>query len=654
MKHIVIGTAGHIDHGKTALVQALTGINTDRLKEERQRGITIDIGFADLTVDGVRFSFVDVPGHEKFVKNMLAGVHGIDLVVMVIAADESVMPQTREHFDICRLLQVRSGLIALTKIDMVDDELLELAHAEVKDFVRNSFLENAPIVAVSSRTGQGVGHLKSALIDLAATVSSKSTSSLMRLPIDRVFSIKGFGSVVTGTLIGGSLEVGDALESLPAKLRTRVRNLHVHGRRVDRALAGQRVAVNLQGVDVDHIQRGDVLAPAGPLCATSIMDVRLDVLANAPRSLFHRERIRLYHGTAEIAARVALFGEPRSYETLASHTANQDLKRPMRHEVEPGQNRIVQLRLEKPIFVMPGDRFIIRSYSPIATIGGGLILDSGPEKHRLRDRAAYVNLERLEKADITGRAEIFIEMKGVRAIDEAELSLRLGIETKQVGDIVFDMVREGTVVEISRAPLVLISAEYFRLLAERTVELLSNHHRKDPLSMGMNREEVRQRLFGRIRHDIFRVVISRLADEGRITAERDILKSAAYRPILSDVETYAKLSLEAAIRYHGLQATTLEEAAGEINITAELVRKLYNLLTAEKRVIRVGEFIFHVDSIEELKERVRAQRSVSHKIDIAIFKELTGGLSRKHAIPLLEYLDRERVTRRIGNDREIL
>src|SRR2546423_3970300 len=310
MKHIIVGTAGHIDHGKTALVKALTGIDADRLKEEKQRGITIDIGFADLIAGDFQFGFVDVPGHERFVRNMLAGAHGLDLVMLVVAADESVMPQTREHFDICRLLHVKAGLIALTKSDLVDEELLELARAEVEDFVAGSFLEGAPIISVSSRTGAGIDELKKTLTALASRIEPKTTAAVPRLPIDRAFSIKGFGTVVTGTLIAGELSIGDEVEVLPAGVRTRIRNVQVHGHDTERAFAGQRTAINLQGISLEQAERGSVLAPAGRLQATSMIDARLDLLASAPRPLLQRARVRLHHGTVEGMARLLILQAP--------------------------------------------------------------------------------------------------------------------------------------------------------------------------------------------------------------------------------------------------------------------------------------------------------------------------------------------------------
>ncbi len=639
MKHIIVGTAGHIDHGKTALVKALTGTDADRLKEEKQRGITIDIGFADLAIGDLRFGFVDVPGHERFVKNMLAGAHGLDLVMLVIAADESVMPQTREHFDICRLLQVKSGLVVLTKSDLVDEELLELAKAEVEDFVAGSFLESCPIIAVSSRTGAGVDELKAALVSLASTTQPKTTSAVPRLPVDRAFSIRGFGTVVTGTLIAGQLKVGDEVELLPGGVRTRVRNLQVHAQDTDRATAGQRTAVNLQGVNIEQAPRGSVLAPAGRLQSTSMLDARLDLLESLPRPLAHRARVRLHHGTIEVMARVAFFGVEQGKSAL---------------QLEPGESRLVQLRLEEPITALPGDRFIIRSYSPQVTIGGGMIVDSMPEKHRLRDKEARARVEQLEAADADERAAIFLEMSGATAMTATEIAARTGATDEQVAGTARELIRTGRAIEVHNSPLMLISMEAYRRLAAGVLDVLAAHHKREPLSLGLSREEVRERLFGGLRPEIFRAVIARLSGEQKIAAEREALRLASHRPAMTEEETLAKQQLEAAFKSSGLQAATLDESAARVGLRLDLARKLYNLLTAEQRIVRIGDFIFHVETIEDLKSRVRAQKAVNPKIDVAVFKEITGGITRKHAIPLLEYLDRERITRRIGNEREIL
>ncbi|HJQ67398.1 MAG TPA: selenocysteine-specific translation elongation factor [Blastocatellia bacterium] len=646
MKHIIVGTAGHIDHGKTALVQALTGVDADRLKEEKLRGITIDIGFADLAIDDLRFGFVDVPGHERFVKNMLAGAHGLDLVMLVVAADESIMPQTREHFDICRLLRVKAGLVALTKADLVDAELLELARAEVEDYVAGSFLEGAPVIAVSSRTGEGIEQLKDALAELAERIQPKATMAVARLPVDRAFSIKGFGTVVTGTLIAGELKPGDEVDILPAGTRARIRNVQVHGRDTDRALAGQRTAINLQGINVDQVERGSVLAPAGRLGATSMLDVRLDLLASAPRPLTHRARVRLHHGTSEVMARVVVLGGAGEGDAAGQVAAT--------HRIEPGASRIAQLRLEEPITALPGDRFIIRSYSPQVTIGGGVIIDALPEKHRIRDREAVARLEQLESADPAGRALIFIEMSGARAMSQGELAARTGATDEQILGAARELVTQVRAFEVSNSPLLLISAQSSNRLAGRVIDLLKDYHRREPLSLGLSREEVRERVFGDVRPEVFRAVVARLAEEGKVAAERDALRLAGHSPALGEQEATAKRALEAAFKAAGLQAGTLEEIAAASSVPVALARKLYTLLTAERRIVRIGDMVFHADSLEDLKARVRAQKAINPRMDVAAFKEITGGLTRKHAIPLLEYLDRERITRRTGNEREIL
>jgi selenocysteine-specific elongation factor len=680
MKHIIVGTAGHIDHGKTALVKALTGVDADRLKEEKERGITIDIGFADLAIGEYRFGFVDVPGHERFVKNMLAGAHGLDLVMLVVAADESVMPQTREHFDICRLLRVKSGLVALTKSDLVDEELLELSRSEVEDFARGSFLEGAPIVAVSSRTGEGVEELKRVLVELASAVEPKAAQAVPRLPVDRAFSIRGFGTVVTGTLIAGELNSGDEIEVLPGGVKTRIRNLQVHGQDTSRAVAGQRTAINLQGVNVEQALRGSVLAPAGRLQATSMIDARLELLKTASRPLAQRVRVRLHHGTSEVMARVVIlqgsgvgvkgsgFGVQSSESnpepgTLDPEPVNSELvnpepgtlnPKPIAGTVLPGASAIVQLRLEEPIAALPGDRFIIRSYSPQVTIGGGVVIDALPQKHRIRDSSTHARLKQLEASDLEEQIALFVEMSGARAMSSAEVAARTGATDEQIAVHARELVSGGRVIEVTASPLLLVSAESYRLLAQSVVELLAEHHRREPLSLGASREEVRERVFGDVKPEIFRATIARLVDEGGVAAERDSLRLASHRPALTDADLAAKQKLESAFRTAGLQAHTLEEEAAGIRVPIEMARKLYNLLSAEHRILRVGDMVFHVDSIDDLKSRMRAQKSINPRIDVAMFKEITGGLSRKHAIPLLEYLDRERITRRDGNERVIL
>lgn len=641
MKNIIVGTAGHIDHGKTALVKALTGIDADRLKEEKQRGITIDIGFADLTVGDLQFGFVDVPGHERFVKNMLAGAHGLDLVMLIVAADESIMPQTREHFDICRLLKVKSGLVALTKADLVEEELLELARAEVEEYVQGSFLENMPIIPVSSKTGSGLEELKTALVKLSGDIQPKTLSATPRLPVDRCFSIKGFGTVVTGTLIAGELRNGDEIEVLPIGSRTRIRNLQTHGHNTDQARAGQRTAVNLQGISKEQAERGSVLTLAGRLKPTSMLDVRLDLLKSAPRPLAHRSRIRLHHGTVEVMGRVAMLkGQDTDKLSLS---------------IETGGHDYVQLRLEEPIVALPQDRFIIRSYSPQVTIGGGVILDALPEKHRLRDSKAREALERLEQAEgLHQRVMVYLDMAGERGMSGAEIAARTGATDSQIDELAESLKKAQTVIEISKSPLLLIATEAYNRLIAKVLALLAEQHKRDPLSLGVSREEVRERLFSSLHPEIFRSLITRQLEEGKVIGEREVLRLASHKPAVSGADADTKQALEAAFKAPGLQAGTLDEVAAGLMLNINVAKKFYNLLIAERRLLRIGDFVFHVDSIADLKQRVRAQKAVNAKIDVAIFKEITGGLSRKYAIPLLEFLDRERITRRIGNDREIL
>jgi selenocysteine-specific elongation factor len=560
----------------------------------------------------------------------------------------------------------------LTKSDMVDEELVELARAEIEDFVGGSFLEGAPIIPVSSKTGTGIEQLKSVLAELAERLEPKQVSATPRLPIDRAFSIKGFGTVVTGTLIAGEITPGDDLEVLPAGVKARVRNVQVHGKDAEVALAGQRTAINLQGVNVDQVPRGSILAPAGRLRPTSMLDARLELLPSAPRPLTQRARVRLHHGTAEVMARVVILqgvgvnttdsgSEPlrRGTDSLSANnqlTADSEsqIRSPERGAVRPGGRAMVQLRLEEPLTALPGDRFIIRSYSPQVTIGGGVILDALPEKHRIRDELARTRLAQLEDADAAERIALFIEMAGTHGATESDIAARTGATDPQLEAITRELIRLGRVLEVTGVPLLLISGESYRVLSDRVIHLLAEHHRREPLSLGVSREEVRDRIFGQLRPEIFRSVVAHLVDERKITAERDALKLSSHRPALTASDEAAKASIENWFKASGLQAGTLEDAASATGTKTDLARKLYNLLTAERRVVRIGEFVFHVDSIEDLKMRIKVRKSTNPKLDVAVFKELTGGLTRKHAIPLLEYLDREHITRRVGNEREIL
>ncbi len=634
MKSIIIGTAGHIDHGKTALVRALTGIDADRLPEEKRRGITIDIGFADLDLGDVRVGFVDVPGHERFVKNMLAGAHGIDVVALVIAADESVMPQTREHFDICRLLDVRKGLVVLTKKDLVDEELLQLVRSETQELVAGSFLENAPIVAVSSRTGEGVEELKGILREIGLEVAARSAEFVTRLPIDRAFTMRGFGAVVTGTLVAGEIAEGDELELLPAATRVRVRGVQVHGAQVPRAIAGQRTAINLGGVDAGAIERGMVLAPASRLRPTQAIDVRVQLLASAPRPLRSRQRVRVHVGAAEVLARV------RVLEAGG--------------EIKPGDGGLVQLRTEAPIVGVLGDRFILRSYSPQVTIGGGMILDAFPAKHRSRDiAAARARLDSLSDGNRPQQLAVFIGGGDRSGLRRADLAARTGWRDEVIDEATKQALAADTIVD---AEGMLLGRERFDELKRLLLDEVAAHHQREPLLRGLAKEIVRERFFAHAPIELFRGVLANLEKEGALVAEKEIVRLREHTRELSNEDSGLRDRLEKVYRDAGLAVPGLKEALDQAGASAEQGRKILQLLIDSGSLVKVhGEMFFHRTALDDLTRRLREHgaKQTDRAIDVAAFKELAG-ISRKYAIPLLEYLDRQRVTRREGDRRIIL
>jgi len=637
MRSVIVGTAGHIDHGKTTLVRALTGVDADRLPEEKRRGITIDLGFAELDLGDVRVGFVDVPGHERFVKNMLAGAHGIDLVALVIAADEGVMPQTREHFDICRLLGVRAGLVVLTKADAVDEELLELVRLEASELVAGSFLEGAPVVAASARTGQGVEELKEVLRALALAAPERGGDAVARLPVDRSFTMRGFGAVATGTLVAGEVKEGEELELLPTGARVRVRGLQVHGAGVREARAGQRTAVNLGGVETAGVERGMVLAPVGRLRPTQILDARVELLADATRPLRTRQRVRVHHGALEALARVAVLEESG--------------------EVAPGSAGLVQLRLESPVVALPGDRFILRTYSPQQTFAGGVVLDAHATKHRGRERAAAREaLVAFEGSDRAARLAFFVASAAERGLRREEAAARTGWRDDVLAAALREAEGRGSVVE---AEGVLVSSEVLRRLQSAAGEETEAHHRREPLSKGLARETLRERVFTRAAPEVFRAALKAAEEAGSLVAERELVRAAGHSLDLSPADAALRDRLEAIYRDAALEAPALEDAfarAGGEGTRREHLRKLLQLLLDAGALVRVKEdLLFHRDALERLTAGLRdyAARTPDRLIDVAAFKELSG-VSRKYAIPLLEYFDRERVTRRAGDKRLIL
>jgi selenocysteine-specific elongation factor len=640
MRSIIVGTAGHIDHGKTALVRALTGVDADRLPEEKRRGITIDLGFAELELEDVRLGFIDVPGHERFVKNMLAGAHGIDVVALVIAADEGVMPQTREHFDICRLLGVSSGLVCLTKIDMVDEELLALVRTEAEELIAGSFLEDAPLLAVSARTGAGLGELKAVLKAIASQVPARSAETIARLPVDRAFTMRGFGAVVTGTLIAGEINEGDEMELLPAGVRVRVRGLQVHNSPVTRASAGQRVAVNLGGIEAALIERGMVLAAQGRLRPTQILDAQLSVLESAPRPLRSRMRVRVHLGAAEVLARLRVLEEGG--------------------EIAPGQSGFVQLRLESPVVALPKERFIIRSYSPSLTIAGGIVLDPLAAKHRGRETAkARQRLALLVTAERGVEFAVFVETAGEQGLRRADLLARTGWTDEVFADAARRALESGAVVE---AEGVYVNKESFESISQATLAEVTQHHRREPLARGLLRETLRERVFSHTAAEVFRAVMSHLESAGAIVSEKEVVRAASHKLSLSSDDTALKERLEKIYRDAALEPPTLDEAlaragANRAPAAREHERKIFQLLLDARLLARVSpDLFFHREALDLLTARLReygAQHEPERLIDVAAFKTIAG-ITRKYAIPLLEYFDRERVTRRAGDKRIIL
>jgi len=654
-RSVIVGTAGHIDHGKSALVRALTGTDPDRLKEEQARGITIDLGFAHQVISGITFAFVDVPGHERFVKNMLAGVGGIDLVVLVVAADESVMPQTREHFDICRLLHVRTGLVVLTKADLADADTLELARLEVRELVAGSFLDGAPIVPVSVRTGDGLDALRAALVDVGGAAAARSAEGAARLPIDRVFSMKGFGTVVTGTLVAGRIAVDDELAIEPGGRRAKVRGVQVHGEKRREAVAGERSAVNLAGVEVDEIARGEAIVTPGAFEPTRLADATLDLLPDA-KPLKHGSRVRFHQGTAELLGRVALVGPLRA----AAASAGNGSSRTDAPVVQPGGRAFVRLRLEAPAVLARGDRYILRAYSPPTTIAGGLILDPKPPRTAIRTAAAIERLARLDfdpgaadRAAADARAiAAMLDEAGAAGLSIAAVTSRAGVAPAAAAPRVDALVAAGQAI---RAADTIVAAGVFSRLKEAIVAALGAHHRAEPMSEGVPREALREQLFAHGAPVVFDLALADLAASGAVAA-RDRVALATHRLALTPEEERARAAIERAYRDGGLKPPDAAAIAAASGVAPAVADRILKLLQRQKVLVKVDALLFHDEALSRLKADVSALKSAAGagaKIDVATFKERFG-VTRKFAIPLLEYLDRERVTRRMGETRVVL
>jgi selenocysteine-specific elongation factor len=632
MKSIIVGTAGHIDHGKTALVKALTGIDADRLEEEKRRGITIDLGFAHMDLPAangemLRLGFVDVPGHERFVRNMLAGVGGIDLVLLVIAADEAIKPQTREHFDILQLLGVQRGITVLTKSDAVDAETLDVVRLEVEEFLRGTFLDasKSPMLAVSSITGAGLEDLKRAMVAVAVSVQPRDSHAIARLPIDRVFTMKGFGTVVTGTLVSGTIRREDEMEVFPTARRVRVRGVQVHGQTPESATAGQRTALNLAGASTEDLTRGMTLVPPATLEKTRRADVSFHLLASAAHPLKDRSRVHLHTYTMEMVAEVVLHGTK---------------------QVPPSEMAFARLKLPEAALLLPGDRFILRQFSPVITIGGGVVLDASPV-------ARMAKLEDFLKILSSGDAKAILTARIARTHQKGITMFQLVAETGWTRTVIethlASMTKAGDVV---RAGERFLHAPALEVLTIRIVNVVADFHRKNPLVSGMSKEELRALV--ETSPDVFEAVAGLLVRNKKIEVVGDVVRLPGHGVVMKDEESESKKKIEEAFASAGLKVPALHEVIAGLKIDKIRAQKIVTLLLRDKVLVKVSdELVFHRSALEELRRQVQAYKVTSITIDVGKFKELTE-VSRKYAIPLLEYLDRERVTRRVGDARQIL
>ncbi len=630
MKSVIVGTAGHIDHGKTSLVKALTGIDADRLEEEKRRGITIDIGFAHLELpapngEKLRLGFVDVPGHERFVRNMLAGIGGINVVVLVIAADEGIKPQTREHFDICRLLAVRRGMTVLTKSDAMDPETLEVVRLEVADFLEGSFLDPAhsPIVAASSLTGAGLDDVKAALATIASEAAAKDSNALARLPVDRVFTMKGFGTVVTGTLVAGTIRKEEELEVFPAGRHVRVRGVQVHGSPADAAVAGQRTALNLAGISTEDLARGMTLAPVNTFRSTTRIDARLSLLASA-KPLKDGASIHFHAYAMETLAEVRLYGTKL---------------------LKPGEKAFAQLRLAEPVLLLPGDRFIVRQFSPVITIGGGRVLDAFPPVRRRRAEQAIAFLRTMSE----GSPEQILIARVART---GSVGLALDSVIAEMNIRRAEVEKLAAQAGLLRCAGILVSPSAFADAIASTVPVVRRFHDANPLVAGISKEELRERVG--LGLEVFPAVLAKAVADKKLEVAGELVHSPGRGVSMKDEESESKQIIEQAFRSAGLKVPSLKEVLAGLKVDKLRAQKIVTLLLRDKVLIKISEdLVFHQTALAELRQKITALKPATPKIDVARFKDMTG-VSRKYAIPLLEYLDRERVTRRVGDERVIL
>ncbi len=637
MREIVLGTAGHVDHGKTSFIRALTGFETDRLKEEKKRGITIELGFAYLDLPcGHRIGIVDVPGHEKFVKTMVSGVSGIDILAFVVAADEGIMPQTIEHFEICRLMGVKQGIVIVTKKDMVEPEWLEMVNDEIEEFCAGSFLEGAPIINVSSTTGEGIDLVRDALDKLVRDFNFHEVFGPFRLSVDRIFAMKGFGSVVTGTSISGRISVGEDLRIYPTEKIAKIRGIQVHSEAVNEVEAGHRTAINLQGVDVADIERGMVLATPGTLTAGFMLDCQFLYLASNAKPMKHRTRVRVHLGTAEIIGRVSLLD---------------------RDELQPGEEAVIQLLLESKAAVWSGDRYVIRSYSPVATIGGGMVLGNvSPRKRkRLSDNDRLYNqkmLETLQDGTVEEKALFFLRESREIGLTADEIGIRLGLFGKHLKKALNEPISTKKMVVVDSASQRYVVVEVAEKIKEMLVEHLQAYHKKNPLQPGLAKEELRTSLGRKIDPKVYNYCINDLIRKSVVVQEESVVRMADHQVALQADEEQLRKELSEWYREKGLSTPTIKETTERFaDYPSRQVKDVIDLQLREGKLLKISESLYYEKEIlDPLIASVMSYMEKNGEIDAPAFKELTG-LTRKFSIPILEYLDRIKITMRIGDKR---
>jgi selenocysteine-specific elongation factor len=629
MKQIVLGTAGHIDHGKTSLIKALTGIDTDRLKEEKERGITIELGFAHLTLpSGQRVGIVDVPGHEKFVKNMVAGATGIDLVALVIAADEGVMPQTREHLEICQLLNVQHGLVVLTKIDMVESDWLELVKEDLSEYLKDTFLAGAPIAEVSSLTGEGLKELMETLDRMVAEIPERAVGHLFRLPADRVFTMKGFGTVITGTTVSGRIHTGDEATLYPQNIPVKIRGIQVHSQEVTEVRAGLRTAINLQGVEKAAVRRGNILAGKDALRSTFMVDVRLSLLKSVPRKLKNRAKVRFHTGTSEIISTVVLLDT---------------------EELEPGKTGFAQIRLEEPTTVLRQDPYVLRSYSPVRTIGGGEILHPLPGKKKRFSQEALADLKSLHKGKLEEIIELFVSSTQFQGLEAAELPFLTNTPKKQLEEALKRLQARQRIVQYDKERGGLIHADILKKARDEMVDTIGRYHKDFPLRSGLPKEELRSRITGARNPKFFNFILNNLTQDGKVALEKDVVRLEGHRITLARDQQETRQELETLYLDSGLQPPYFKEIRDKFpgNTAAEILE----VMVKEGVLLKVKEDLyFHSQVVAELKQKLVDFLKQHQEINTPQFKEMTDA-SRKYTIPLLEYFDLTHVTVRVGDNR---